>query len=172
MQHTATTLLAPSNSLHGSMFKGVVCSPCQQYRYALWRVWNSHAPQVLFIGLNPSAATEGEDDPTLRKCVQYAQAWGFGGLAMANLFAWRSTDPQQLLGTPQPIGPENDAWLAKLSQRANLVVAAWGNHGQWHQRAAQVAPHLPPLHCLKRNKNGQPAHPLYLNPSLQPTPYN
>ncbi len=66
-------------------------SDCRIYRYALWRIWDDAKPLVMFIGLNPSTADETEDDPTIRRCISFAQNWGYGGLYMANLFVFRAT---------------------------------------------------------------------------------
>jgi len=70
-------------------------SPCSTWRYSLTRKWNA-LPLLGFIGLNPSTADETEDDPTIRRCIGFARDWGFGGIVMLNLFAYRSTDPRQL----------------------------------------------------------------------------
>ena len=58
------------------METSAVLSPCRQYRYALWRKW-ADGPQVLFVMLNPSTADESVDDPTIRRCISFAKAWGF-----------------------------------------------------------------------------------------------
>jgi len=146
-------------------------SPCRRYRYALSRTWDEALPRVLFIGLNPSIADEVRDDPTLRRCMGYASDWGYGGVCVANLFAWRATDPAALKAARDPVGPDNDAWLTRLAVDAGLVVAAWGNHGAWQGRSGQVVAMLPDPHCLQMNLSGEPAHPLYLRRSLRPLPY-
>jgi hypothetical protein len=124
----------------------------------------------MFIGLNPSTADEIEDDPTLIRCMNYAKSWGYGGVCMANLFAFRSTNPEVMLKANDPVGQDNDRWLVELSQKAGLVVAAWGNSGSFMGRSHQVKQLLSNLHCLKMNKSGEPAHPLYQKASLQPSP--
>lgn len=147
-----------------------VFSRCRRYRYEWHHRW-SDGPVCLFIGLNPSTADDFQMDPTVRRCVDYAQRWGFGALAMANLFAWRDTDPAAMKRQPRPIGAGNDATLLRLAASADLVVAAWGCHGNHRQRAATVRPWLPKLHALKVNRDGSPAHPLYLKRALQASPY-
>ncbi len=87
---------------------------------------------------------------------------------MANLFAYRATKPQRLRAVPDPVGPENDEWLGKLAQECGLVVAAWGNHGAYRERAQQVRAMFSELYCLGLTKKGQPKHPLYLPKSLKP----
>lgn len=149
------------------MQKSAVLSPCRGYRYELWRVWDKTKPTYVFIGLNPSTADETEDDPTIRKCVAYVCKWGGGALCMVNLFAYRATDPRAMLASYDPIGPDNDATLRKLSS-CTYIIAAWGNHGAHLSRAKQVMGIMPTLLCLKQNKDGSPAHPLYLKGDLVP----
>ena len=145
-------------------------SRCRRYRYALWRTWDASLPRVMFIGLNPSTADERNDDPTLVRCMNFARDWGYGGVIMANLFAWRATDPAELKRVGEPVGRANNRWLCRLAQEAGLVVAAWGNDGTYRDRGAQVVAMLGPLQCLKQNRSGQPAHPLYQRADTRPVP--
>ena len=145
-------------------------SDCRKYRYALWRTWDDSKPYVMIVGLNPSTADETKDDPTLTRCIKFAKYWGYGGLCMANLFAFRATEPSDMMASSDPVGLENDSWLSKLSKDAGIVVAAWGNDGSHLGRSSAIKAMLPNLHCIKMNKSGEPAHPLYLRSSLVPTP--
>ena len=141
------------------------------HRYALWRIWDEKLPKVLFIGLNPSTATETKNDPTIRRCMGYAKGWGYGGYIMGNIFAFRSTDPSNLRKTNDPIGSENNKWLKKLHDEADLSIAAWGTHGKYLDRGNAVLDLIPEIQCLRITKNGFPSHPLYLPKSLKPIPY-
>ena len=145
-------------------------SDCRKCRYALWRTWDDSKPYVMIVGLNPSTADEATDDPTLTKCIKFAKYWGYGGVCMANLFAFRATEPSDMMASSDPVGLENDSWLSKLSKDAGIVVAAWGNDGSHLCRSSAMKAMLPNLHCIKMNKSGEPAHPLYLRSSLVPTP--
>ncbi|MDX1736295.1 MAG: DUF1643 domain-containing protein [Halioglobus sp.] len=145
-------------------------SRCRRYRYALWRTWDAQRPVVMFIGLNPSTADETTDDPTLVRCMKFARDWGYGGVCMANLFAFRATDPAQMKAAADPVGRRNNFWLRKLAAEAWLVVAAWGNDGSFSERSAAVRRMLPPLHCLQLNRSGEPAHPLYQPARARPVP--
>ncbi|MFG0284197.1 MAG: DUF1643 domain-containing protein [Phycisphaerales bacterium JB039] len=138
-------------------------SPCRRWRYALGRRWGE-GPPVVFIGLNPSTADETVDDPTCRRAMGFARAWGFGACAMVNLFALRTTDPRVLRRAADPVGPEADGWILRAVDGAPLVIAAWGAHGALRGRAGQVLDLLGDrrLHCLGRTKSGQPRHILYL----------
>lgn len=149
---------------------GVWFSPCETYRYMLWRKWGE-GPRCLFVMLNPSTADGTKDDPTIRRCVGFARAWGFDGIEVANIFALRSPNPEDLYGGfVDPIGPENDSHIMSAAAGAGRVVCAWGNHGRLAGRGATVlammlAAGVEPW-CFKltkstRTKPGQPEHPLY-----------
>lgn len=114
------------------------------------------------IGLNPSTATEYEDDQTVNRCWKLAKRDGYDAFCMLNIFALRSTDPQQLYTSPDPVGPDNNRWIQEVAQQADIVVAAWGVHGAFHHRGNQVRQMIPDLKCLGITKHGHPRHPLYL----------
>jgi len=147
---------------------GANFSECRKYRYALWRTWDDSKPYAMFIGLNPSTADETEDDPTIRRCIGYSKSWGFGGLCMVNLFAFRATEPRDLMSSKEPVGCENDLWIKRLANDAGVIVAAWGNDGSFMGRSEMVTASLTDLKCLKMNKTGEPAHPLYQPGSALP----
>lgn len=134
-------------------------------------LFSSDAGYALFIGLNPSTADETTDDPTIRRCMGFARAWGYQALCMANLFAYRATKPSDMMGADDPIGPENDHTLATLSKDAGVVIAAWGNHGSFLGRDQAVTRLISQFHCLRLTDSGNPAHPLYLPAGLSPVTY-
>jgi hypothetical protein len=142
-----------------------------RYRYQLWRRWDARRPSVAFVLLNPSRADAVRDDPTIRRCVAFAQRWGFGSLFVVNLFALRATKPKDLFADPDPVGPENDRHLAAVARRARAVVVAWGNHGSRLGRDARALACLPPrrpLLCLGVTRQRAPRHPLYLRKGTVP----
>jgi len=136
-------------------------SRCGTYRYALWRRWAA-GPQVLFVMLNPSTADRLADDPTIRRCIGFARRWGFGALAVGNLFAYRTPSPRILKRAPHPVGRANDRWLQRLAAGSMRVVAAWGNEGALLGRDREVRQLLGPLYVLSLTQLGQPRHPLYV----------
>lgn len=135
------------------------------YRYRLDRRWDNGA-EVAFVMLNPSRADAFYDDPTLRACIQFAQAWSFGSLSVVNLFGYRTPHPKVLKQVGDPIGPENDAHVVRAAEGAAQVVLAWGNCGGWFERDRAILDLLEPyshkLHYIKLNRSGQPRHPLYI----------
>ncbi len=147
---------------------GAEFSPDRIHRYSLWRIWDRGKPYAAFVGLNPSTADEQKNDPTVRRCINYARDWGYGGLIMLNIFAYRSTDPGNLYSASDPVGPENDSFIGTVSSRAGITVAAWGNHGEFLSRGREVMTLLKDPQCLKLTKAGCPGHPLYLRKDLKP----
>ena len=63
---------------------------------------------ALIIGLNPSLADQHRDDPTIRRCIAFCEAWGLSRLCMVNVFAYRSTSPVKMLKSAQPLGSHSD----------------------------------------------------------------
>ena len=147
-----------------------VFSACRTYRYVLWRELNAENPRyALFIGLNPSTADEVADDPTIRRCKDFARRWGYGAVCVANLFAYRATEPATLKAAPTPVGRANDWWLVRMAAQAGVVVAAWGVHGSFAARDQEVMHLLGNLlSYLGLTKDGHPRHPLYLKRTVVP----
>lgn len=152
------------------MTRQTILSPCRTYRYTLWREWIGGDGYAMFVGLNPSTADETQDDPTIRRCIGFAKSWGYAGLCMTNLFAFRATKPEDMKAAADPVGPENDTHLRTLAAEAGVIVAAWGANGTYRGRDAEVQKLLPSLHCLALTKGGHPGHPLYLLKTLSPVP--
>lgn len=136
------------------------------YRYLLERRWNREEyNDLVFIMLNPSTATELEDDRSVRKCTEIARREGYDGVKILNLFALRSTDPGFMLRHCAPMGEDND-WVTALIVNGRDVVCAWGNHGFHKDRAMEVllliAKKAKTLYYIEMNKTGMPKHPLYM----------
>jgi hypothetical protein len=163
-------------------------SPCRKYRYWLKIVWDASKPLQAFIGLNPSTADEKQDDPTVRRCIDFARRWGKGGLLMLNACAYRATDPKDMLDQDDPIGPDNtianlECWLVRF--KTGPPIAAWGKNLKlvWMQendpsfpsklnRADEMRIAMGPMDCLGTNADGTPKHPLYLKADTPPRPFN
>jgi len=153
--------------------KGAVLSEDRLYRYHLWRTENNiRREHVLFIGLNPSTADETEDDMTIKKCLGFAKLWGFKGIHMLNLYAFRATLPEDLVRAKAPIhepGPSDKTTnlLAYYGQRCGKVVACWGSVAKkhrealkWDERIAAVFDLIDqPIYCLGKTGDGSPRHP-------------
>ena len=153
-------------ALYASSPNSAIFSDDRRYRYLLRRRVGESQRRVLFVMLNPSAADEEQDDPTIRRCIGFARNWGFGLLDVVNLFALMSTDPKALLTADGPVGPDNDVTIHCALEVADTVVLGWGNHGLDHQGrvkevTAIVRQSAQPF-CLGITLRGAPRHPLRL----------
>ncbi len=162
--------------LKGDAQSTAVYSDCERYRYLLTRTWNASGPRALFVMLNPSTATEAQNDPTVERCERRARALGFGSFRVTNIFAWRDTDPRAMRAAADPVGPANDAAIADSCDWArgqgDRIIAAWGTHGAHLDRGPAVERLLRaqprPLHHLGLTKDGHPKHPLYISYDQKP----
>lgn len=149
-----------------------------RYRYWLSRRWVQHGPCATFVMLNPSTADATADDPTIRRCMAFARAWGLAGLRVVNLYALRATDPRQLwkVDTAQAVGPDNNACLLAAATEAedtgSPLVAAWGANAKPGRVAEVLAlPGMDRMQALGVTKDGHPRHPLYLPATAQLAPW-
>jgi hypothetical protein len=146
-----------------------IFSDCEDYRYALTRQWASdNSRRAVFVMLNPSTADERDNDPTIARCIGFAQRERCGSLTVVNLFALRATDPSVLRVHPDPVGPENDEMIrASCTTGSPLVICAWGVMGAWQNRDVTVSAMLllagvPLVRLGPTTSGGHPRHPLYL----------
>lgn len=138
-------------------------SRCGQYRYQLTREWDGGSGKCVFIGLNPSTADAYVDDPTIRRCMDFACRWGYSHMTMINLFAFKTPHPALLKQAEDPEGSHNRRVLRRSCMSANLIVAAWGAHGTFANQANKLQGiwNRYPVFCFGLTKSGQPLHPLY-----------
>lgn len=152
--------------------KAANISPCGQYRYWLSRQWELvKAKWLTVIGCNPSTADAEVDDPTIRKTMGFAKLWGYTGLMMLNVYAYRATKPADLWKAADPVGPENDYFLGIAHSNTDVMVA-WGRIPK-REHVKDVLFRLRGLkfYCLGVNKDGSPKHPLYVPYSAPLTRY-
>ena len=149
-----------------------VYSDCEAYRYDLTRIWDVAGQKALFVMLNPSTATEYQNDPTVERCERRARTLGFGAFRVTNIFAYRATDPKVMRAMADPVGPGNDAAIADGATWADRIICAWGSHGAHLARGVTVEKLLrataKPLWHLGLTQAGQPKHPLYIGYDRQP----
>lgn len=153
---------------------GATFSEDAVYRYELWRHWG-RGKALCFIMLNPSTADENENDPTVERCERRAVDMGFGGLVVVNLFAFIATNPNDMIGRSDPVGPFNDHYILAAARKAGRVICAWGTLGAGRGRDKAVLKMLAeaeiPFYHLGLTANGQPQHPLYVPYSQKPIPW-
>ncbi len=158
--------LIKSKVFFGSTISSASFSVCKRYRYSLTREWGDNGKRLLYILLNPSTATESENDATVVRCQCRAEKLGFTSFRICNLFALRSKNPRLLSLSASPIGLENDRIIKKSILWSHVVICAWGNLGNYLNRDFVIRNHLLKLNrpCFHfgLTKNNQPKHPLYV----------
>ena len=158
------------------MKPGAILSEDRLYRFTLTREITSEPTRsvfqeaVLFLMNNPSTADARVDDPTIRRCIGYARAWGYRKLYVANVNPTRATDPKDAHVPPAEILEVNDDSLRSLAVRSDLIVAAWGAAANQElvDRALAILEPIRTVNALALTSAGQPRHPLYLKASLRP----
>ena len=150
------------------MKKHAIISKDNKYRYQLSRIWDDEKPKVLFIMLNPSTADADVDDPTIRRVVNFAKSWVYGGVFVGNLYAFRSTNPKSLRYTDNPIGTDNIQHIQSLIGLVERVIYAWGNKKKEPDWLYSL---VDSPYCIDVSKKGISKHPLYLKSELKPKLY-
>lgn len=155
---------------------GCTLSPCEQFRYRLWRHWDDGLPVLVWIMLNPSWGDANRDDNTIKKCVAFAKLWGYGGIEIVNLFAYRTHSPDVLRqkGYPGFMGDRNMQYLHAVIKQHKDVLCAWGGNARCSagifiidKVKAMVTKMQETMHihtrALKVSADGTPWHPLYVS---------
>ena len=166
-------------------------SPCGHYRWVLCRSIRSPSQAdpfraLLFVGLNPSLADAGRDDPTLRRLQGFARNWGYHQLVVLNLFGRISASPMALRRCADPVGQHSDRvltrWFGTWSRSPSCDLwLGWGESGCLYRRDQQVLMMLatalalrlqgaPPL-VIGTTRSGQPRHPLYVAAGSKLSPW-
>ena len=152
-----------------------IYSDCLKYRYELTRIWEPAGRKVHFVMLNPSTATEVQNDPTVERCEQRARTLGFGAFRVTNIFAWRDTDPKKMRLADDPVGPENDGAIVRGCNWADQTICGWGTHGEHLERGAEmrtlIQKSTADIFHLGITKHGHPKHPLYIAYAQTPQPW-
>lgn len=143
-----------------------IYSDSEEHRYVLKRAWNDQGKRMMFIGLNPSTATEIVNDPTITRVIGYAKREGFGSVSICNIFSFRATLPSDLKKSGDPIGKETDNLMIREAEDSDVILLGWGNHASFMDRGKKVRELLKPFKektfCLGLTKSAEPKHPLYL----------
>lgn len=158
-----------------------VLSECGRYRYFLRRIWDADLPLLAVCMLNPSSADAEKDDPTVRKLTNVATRWGYGGLAIVNLYPLRASKPSVIWDSPDRADNGNDEWLDAIIKEAesngNKLLVAWGNDGNYEGLADQFIERVKQasnveLITLGLTGDGHPRHPMALGKGRVPDDQN
>lgn len=149
---------------------GAILSPeregFSEYRYLLWRVFDTSLPLLYVMMLNPSKATHEQGDRTADGLVRRARRLGFGGIVIINCFAFRATDPSDMRRADDPVGPANDDIIDMVLSEDVDLLCAWGVNATHREREKEVKCAIRSKGCrphvLRLCASGAPEHPLYI----------
>lgn len=129
---------------------------------------------AVFVMLNPSTATAFVNDPTIRRCMNFATLWGHAKLTVVNIFAFRATDPNALVEQADPVGSLNDGFILNAVETSAQVICAWGAWGSMTNRGQAVYDLIKKKNpmCLGVTAKNEPRHPLYISARTVPTAYS
>lgn len=155
--------------------KGAIFSDDKKYRYALHRIWEPTMNKILFIMINPSTATQHEDDKTIKKIMEISDKWNCGGVYVGNLYPYCSSKPTELknIEIPDEIYKENMKHIQEMVSKCSLVVYAWGTKGpnerqhepEWLKNIINKD-----VYCINKSVKGIPMHPNQWGPNVKPIP--
>ena len=129
---------------------------------------------LICFGINPSTASPGTADPTIRSVSRIAEYNGYDGWVMLNIYPQRYTDPNRIDETlNQKLHEENLYYINEILElyRPRELWAAWGNliakRKFFKDCLAEISNLVKQYQCKwiafgKINKSGHPRHPLYL----------
>lgn len=127
-------------------------------RYSLKREWDKSKNKILYIMLNPSFADDKDDDPTIRRLINFTKKFNSGGFLVGNIFTTITPNPKEL-DKSKGMSDKNFEELIKLINKVDQIVYAWGSSIEEPQLLKKLV--INPK-CFGKNLNGTPKHPLYL----------
>ena len=127
-------------------------------RYSLKREWDKSKNKILYIMLNPSLADDKNDDPTIRRLINFTKKFNYGGFLVGNIFTTITPNPKEI-DKSKGMSDKNFEKLLNLINNVDKIVYAWGNSVEEPQHLKELI--LSPK-CFGKNLNGTPKHPLYL----------
>jgi hypothetical protein len=139
-----------------------------------------------WILLNPSMGDDSIDDPTILRMIHFTWAWGFDGLAVYNVYPFRTPSPKECAKTVIGWDKRQDWWVRDTiwenhrfiaTELANIdaAIVAWGAPAEplgfetvmWAERLFDTindpdGPRANTLRtwCIGLTGGGHPKHPM------------
>jgi len=136
--------------------------------YAVQRSWAGNTKKLCVIGLHPSTADPDEDTDLIRRAINFAKSYGFSGVVIVNLFAYRTNDfgtIETMEALAKAVGPKNLKTIKGAASKCDGVFAMWGEGGNHADRARMTSRMLiNELGYVVMHNSGQatPEYPLIL----------
>ncbi len=152
------------------MLRRVVFSDCGLFRYLLEHEFGGDGPVISLGMVNPSLADGRKNDPTMTKVDGFATRLGASKVIVWNPFARIAKDVRDLRHVDDPIGPENDAYIAQAVKGADIHIVGWGPlaklpkplRNRWRSVVDVLNDVGAKPMCWGTAQDGHPRHPLML----------
>ncbi|GIN39029.1 DUF1643 domain-containing protein [Heyndrickxia oleronia] len=145
----------------------------KKHRFLINCTWDLKKKKALFIMLNPSISDYSICDRTVDSCIYFAKKKNCGSIEIVNLYSYITNSPTELFKVPNKNHPLNDEHITKAINRADYIVAAWGEDGVRYHRSYQILNMIgnKEVYCLGITKYGYPVHPGRLGKNAEIVPY-
>lgn len=145
-------------------------SECGLFRLRLDRRLADQGLVFAYFGVNSATATADDNDHTVTKWNGFTARNGGARYIVGNAFAFCATDVRELGKAADPIGPDNDRYLAEITAEADILVPCWGSRGKLPPRlrprldlvADMIFAAAKPVKIFGLTNSGDPLHPLTL----------
>lgn len=136
------------------------------YRYSLKKTWDTSKPTALFIGINPSIATELIMDKTVMNLMNHLIGKGYGQVEIVNLFAFRSQDQSKLKERREQFEQVNREYVVNALPTADLIIVGWGRaadtNSQYRSTLEEIRfaliPYRDKTKCFQDQKGNKNCH--------------
>ena len=119
-----------------------------KHRLSLKKEWDKSKPSAVIIMINPNSADTLSCDTTTMLVLNNLYKLDFGSVEILNLYSritskisFRFNSDEELLCT------ENDEHIKKASEKADIIILAWGSVGKNNSRIKDRKNAV--LNCLK-----------------------
>lgn len=152
------------------MTRRATFSTCRLFRYLLEHDFGGTGPVISLGMVNPSIADDEKNDATMTKVDGFAHRLGASKVIVWNKYALIDKDVRVLRRAPDPIGPDNNEYIAQAIRGADIHIVAWGPlsklpkplRNRWREvEAVLMMSDAKPM-CWGTAQDGQPRHPLML----------
>ncbi|MBW9062411.1 DUF1643 domain-containing protein [Rhizobium herbae] len=147
-----------------------VFSDCGLYRMRLDRGVADRGFVFAYFGINGATATADDNDHTVTKWTGFTNRNGGARFIVGNVYAFCATDVRELANAADPVGPDNDRYLAEIIAEADILVPCWGSRAKLPPRlwprldlvADRIFAAAKPVKIFGLTRSGDPLHPLTL----------
>ena len=143
-----------------------VFSDDERYRFRLTKTWDENKRNAVFIGINPSDATELVMDKTVMNLMNHLIELHYGEVEILNLFAYRAKNQKNLVISDKEQNSINMKCIDKYLNKADLIIVGWGRNAESKPKYREtisdvkvlLKPYKEKVKCFKDRKGNINCH--------------